>query len=107
MKRKLNNYEIQTLAHLCGGESFEGCDCVEEMCPDDRDWYHIRLHYSAYPWPEGGYTVLADRAGKDADGSLVELLALGDEQGRVYELEIRRIDGNPIQRLPASSSWFL
>lgn len=103
--RELNEYEIQIFTHFCGTLSFFGCEYVEEIHPEDKDWHHIRLHYPNFPWKGGGYTVLIDKFGEDLDGSSIELLALGDEAGRIYELEIHRFDGKPIQRLPSVLNW--
>jgi len=105
MNRELNEYEIRLLTHFCGERSFSGCQGVEEIHPDDKDWRHIRLFYPDAPWKGGGYTVLIDRAAKDVDGAPIELLALGDQEGRIYELEIHRLDGSPIQLLPSAADW--
>jgi len=46
-----------------------------------------------------------DMEAKDSDGALIELLVLGDKNGRPYEIEIHRWDGKPIQVLPMAELW--
>ncbi len=78
---------------------------VEDVAPEDKDWYHIRLNYQNRPWQGGPYTIIADWSASDLDGGVIELLALGDEEGYPYEIEIRRPDLLAIRHLPPASSW--
>ena len=78
---------------------------VERVGAEDLDFYHIRLHYAGSQWRGGGYSIIADWLGDDADGGIISLLALGDEERRVYEIEIRRLDTQPIQKLPSIDTW--
>lgn len=71
----------------------------------DADWYHIRLYYSDTKWFGEGYSILADRCTKDIDGGSLELLVLGNEEGRPFEIQIHRPDCSPIIALPSMEVW--
>lgn len=107
--KKLNLYEKELLIkiNLNSGyliSEFQNL-VVERVGEEDLDFYHLRLHYPGHPWRGGGYSIIADWLGNDSDGVTISLLALGDEERRVYEIEIRRFDMQPIQKLPAVETW--
>lgn len=78
---------------------------VQQIAPEDLASYHIEFIYTDKPIPEGGYVVIRDWRAKDRDGASLELLALGGADGRIYEIEILRLDLLPIIELPAPSMW--
>ena len=108
--RALNLYELQILSKAIGAKNSSLSNIlhtlsVEQVGEEDLDFYHVRLHYSGRPWRGGGYSVIADWVGDDADGAIISLLALGDEDDYIYEIEIRRLDTQPLQRLPLIDDW--
>lgn len=112
MVRELNDYERQLIDGLVerglsprAVSSSMTCVLVEDVAPEDKDWYHIRLSYQGRPWQRGPYSIIADWSARDLDGGVIELLVLGDEDGYPYEIEIRRPDLQPIRHLPPASSW--
>jgi hypothetical protein len=78
---------------------------VRQLAPEDFTSYHIIFVYTDKPVPEGGFDVVKDWRAKDKDGAALELLALGGSDGRLYEIEISRLDQSPILELPAASMW--
>ena len=71
-----------------------------EVCPEDLDYYHIQLIY-----PDGTqhgrlWTPIREWNAKDSDGAVIEILAFSDERGRMQELEMHRVDCQPIRRVP-------
>lgn len=79
---------------------------VEDIGKEDADWYHIQLFYSDKEWDNGGYSVLADWCAVDSDGAVLEMLVLGDaSDGRPIEIEIQRLDSQPIISLPPAERW--
>jgi hypothetical protein len=106
--RSVNEYEKALLSRLAarlGAVWLNSLIAIEDVAPEDAEWHHIRLHYRDQSWAGGGYTVLADWSARDLDGGLLELLALGDQHGRPYEIEIRRPDLQPIRALPSVEMW--
>ena len=112
MTRLLNEYEARLLRRAISEAkvgSFSEVDLstaeVEDIAAEDRDWHHVRLSYPDWRWDGSGYVIIADWTARDVDGHVVELLVLGDEHGRPYELEIRRPDLRPILHLPKVEMW--
>lgn len=108
--RELNDYEISILGRgardggvVIGTDVFSAS--VEDIAPEDMDWRHVVLRYENLTAPMNGYSILMDMEAKDSDGALIELLVLGDKNGRPYEIEIHRWDGKPIQVLPMAEVW--
>ena len=110
MGRALNKYEMEVLRRaLSKAKAVDASVLVdaeaEDVAPADRDWHHIRLRYNGIGWKGGGYSIIADWLAADLDGRAIELLILGDEMGRPYEVEIRRADLQPIGHLPPIEAW--
>lgn len=111
MNRPLSAYEVEILQRAMVtsnarlNSSILDAAVAEDIAPEDPDWHHIRLSYREAPWKGGGYSILADWSALDLDGGVIELLVLGDEDGRPYELEIRRPDLRPIDHLPTAGDW--
>lgn len=109
--RNLNEYEQHLVEKmLCKNinndfkESVKNC-LVDDVSPQDKDWHHFRFQYEEHPWQGGGFSVIADWRSLDSDGALLTLLALGDEEGRPYEIEICRPDGKDIIAFPGIDNW--
>jgi len=111
MRRALNKYETEVL-HQALTRAKARVDAsiltaaeVEDVAATDKNWHHIRLRYDGKGWEGGGYSIIADWLATDLDGGAIELLVLGDEMGRPYELEIRRPDLQPIRHMPVIDAW--
>ncbi|MEB0111049.1 hypothetical protein QN397_06770 [Variovorax sp. RTB1] len=78
---------------------------AEDVAPEDKDWYHVKFFYVDSVLGAEGYSILLDWCAADLDGAPLELLALGSAIGRPYELEIRRLDQQPIIELPSVEKW--
>lgn len=102
--RTLTKYELDIVEYLAKFSLDRDC-FAKEIAPEDKDYHHIELIHDNMPWTGGGYSVLADRIANDIDGAPLSLLVLGNCSGRPYEIEIQRLDGRPIQKLPPIIEW--
>lgn len=108
--RAMTNAEKELTARILGDTGVCERDIslqamVQQIAPEDLASYHIAFIYPDKPIPEGGYVVMRDWHAKDRDGAPLELLALGGADGRIYEIEILRLDLLPIIEFPAPSMW--
>lgn len=102
--RALTNYELDIVEHLAKFSLDRDC-FANDIGPEDKEYHHIELIHDNMPWTGGGYSILADRIANDIDGAPLSLLVLGSSLGRPYEIEIQRLDGQPIRKLPAIIDW--
>lgn len=102
--RTLTKYEIDILEYLAKF-SLDRDYLAKEIGPEDKDYHHIELIHDNTPWTGGGYSILVDRIAKDIDGAPLSLLVLGNSSGRPHEIEIQRLDGQPIRKLPPIIEW--
>src|SRR4051812_27026535 len=105
--RSLNAYEVEVfrraLGQVRGGvELSHVClASAEDVAAQDKDWHHIRLSYPDATKKGSDYSIIADWIAHDLDGAVMALLILGDRDGRPFELQIQRLDRQPILHLPS------
>lgn len=102
--RPLTKYEFDSVEYLAKF-SFDRDCLAKEIGSEDKDYHHIELVHDNMPWTGGGYSILADRIANDIDGAPLSLLVLGNSSGRPHEIEIQRLDGQPIRKLPPIIEW--
>jgi hypothetical protein len=75
-----------------------------EVHPEDLDYHHIQLVYPGGTPIGRRSTLVREWRANDLDGAVIEILVFSDEAGRMQELEMHRVDCQPMQRMPVAES---